>query len=83
MSEPDFLIWVIPPAKPGGPFQVTMRTSTSGVPLSILMVATQYMMHLSAQGGAKSGEGYEKTLDSLMQGAMTWSHMGIVEQKEE
>ena len=80
MSKPDFLIWVVPPTSPEGNAQVILRSSEDEVPLSTLIFATQYLMHIVAQ---KHPDGYEKTLEMLMSGAMTWQHLGVVEQKEE
>ena len=74
MAEPDFRIWVIPPDKPGEPTQVTLRTGSGDIPLASLGAATQYMMHLFAQ---RSPTGYEKALEVLMAGAMSWNEMKI------
>jgi len=78
MAEPDFRIWIIPPDKPGEPTQITLRASGE-VPLASLGAAAQYMMHLFAQ---RNPAGYEKSLEILMAGAMTWNAVNI-EGKEE
>ena len=78
MAEPDFRIWVIPPDKPGEATQVTLRASGE-VPLASLGAAAQYLMHLFAQ---RNPAGYEKSLEVLMQGAMSWNEMKT-EGKEE
>ncbi|KKM03957.1 hypothetical protein LCGC14_1769260 [marine sediment metagenome] len=74
MAEPDFRIWVIPPDKPGEPTQVTLRASSGDIPLASLGAAAQYMMHLFAQ---RNPAGYEKSLEVLMAGAMSWNEMKI------
>ena len=36
-----------------------------------LMCATEYLMHVTAE---RSGAGYDRALDLLVEGARTWSH---------
>jgi len=79
VAEPDIRIWIIPPDKPGESYQVTLRIVHDGIPLNSLGAATQYLMHLFSQ---RSDAGYEKSLEMLMAGAMTWNQMKI-EGKEE
>lgn len=78
MAEPDFRIWVIPPDKPGEPTQITVRTS-GDIPLANLGAAAQYLMHLFSQ---RNDAGYEKSLEILMAGAMTWQQAKIDGQEE-
>ena len=50
---------------------IIATTDGEALEFATLMCATEYLMHLTAE---RSGAGYDRALDLLLEGARMWSH---------